>query len=174
MHKAVQQTVIKQDHLTRWGLKIWLRFTTRSFHMHLPNENVDNWLKFHKTVLNFVINLQVRIGSIWVQVTAWLCQATSHHLSQCWPRSMLSYDVTGLFMVSLICTWLNCANNTSSTGMTHHVQTCVNSPPPWTNGRHFADDIFRCIFENEKCCILIKILLKFSPKSPIDNNQALV
>ena len=37
-----------------------------------------------------------------------------------------------------------------------------------------ADDIFKCIFLNEKCCILIKISLKFFPKGPIDNNPALV
>ena len=28
------------------------------------------------------------------QVMAWCCQATSHYLSQCWPRSLLPYNVT--------------------------------------------------------------------------------
>ena len=37
----------------------------------------------------------------------------------------------------------------------------INSSPPGQNGRHFAEDIFRCIFKNEKFCILIKISLKF-------------
>ena len=46
--------------------------------------------------------------------------------------------------------------------------------PPWQNVRLFADDIFRCIFVNENICILIEISLKFVPKGPIDNNQALV
>ena len=32
--------------------------------------------------------------STMVQVMAWCRQATSHYLSQCWPRSMLPYDVT--------------------------------------------------------------------------------
>ena len=37
------------------------------------------------------------------------------------------------------------------------------------------DDIFRCIFMNEKFCILIQISLKFVPnRGLIDNNQALV
>ena len=45
---------------------------------------------------------------------------------------------------------------------------------PGQNGRHFADDIFRCIFVSEKCCILIEISLKFVPKSPFKNNPALV
>ena len=44
----------------------------------------------------------------------------------------------------------------------------------WTNGRHFADDIVRCIFVNEKFCILIKISLMVVPEGPIDNNAALV
>ena len=32
--------------------------------------------------------------STLVQVMAWCCQATSHYLSQCWPRSLLQYGVT--------------------------------------------------------------------------------
>ena len=42
------------------------------------------------------------------------------------------------------------------------------------NGRHFADDVFRRIFVNEKFFILISILLKFVPKGPIDNKPELV
>ena len=37
-----------------------------------------------------------------------------------------------------------------------------------------ADDIFICIFLNEKFRMLIKISLKFVPKGLIDNNQALL
>ena len=50
----------------------------------------------------------------------------------------------------------------------------LNSTPPGQNRLHFSDDIFRCIFVNEKICILIKISLKFVPKGPIDNKPALV
>ena len=32
--------------------------------------------------------------STWVQVMAWCSQATSHYLSQCWPRSMLPNGIT--------------------------------------------------------------------------------
>ena len=38
----------------------------------------------------------------------------------------------------------------------------------------FANDIFRCIFVNEKFCVLIKISPKFVPKGAIDDNLALV
>ena len=49
----------------------------------------------------------------------------------------------------------------------------LNTSPPGQNGRHFADDIFRRIFVNGKFWICIEISLKFVPKGPVDNNQAL-
>ena len=42
------------------------------------------------------------------------------------------------------------------------------------NGRHFADDIFKCLFLNENVSIPIKTSLKIVPKSPINNIPALV
>ena len=42
------------------------------------------------------------------------------------------------------------------------------------NGRHFADNIIKCIFFNENCCILIKISLKYIPRGPFSNKPALV
>ena len=43
-----------------------------------------------------------------------------------------------------------------------------------TNGRHFPDDIFKCIFVNENVLISIKISLKFVPNGQINNIPALV
>ena len=45
---------------------------------------------------------------------------------------------------------------------------------PRQNGRHFADDIFKCIFLNENVWIRFKISLKFVPQGPINNIPALV
>ena len=45
---------------------------------------------------------------------------------------------------------------------------------PRQNGRHFADDIFKCNFLNENVWISIGISLKFVPKDPINNIPALV
>ena len=50
----------------------------------------------------------------------------------------------------------------------------VNTLRPGQNGRHFADDIFNCIFLNENVWIPIKISLKFVPKGPVNNIPALV
>ena len=51
-----------------------------------------------------------------------------------------------------------------------HLSTCLayfllTSFEP--NKRYFAHGIFRCIFVNEKFCILIRISLEFVPKDPI-------
>ena len=51
---------------------------------------------------------------------------------------------------------------------------CVNTLRPRQNGRHFADDIFQCIFLNENVLISIKNSLKFIPKGPINNIPTLV
>ena len=51
---------------------------------------------------------------------------------------------------------------------------CFNTLRPKQNGRHFADDIFKCIFLNENAWMPIKISLKFVPQGPINNTPALV
>ena len=49
-----------------------------------------------------------------------------------------------------------------------------NTLRPKQNGRHFADDILKCIFLKENILIPNNISLKFVPKGPINNNPALV
>ena len=50
----------------------------------------------------------------------------------------------------------------------------LNTLRPRQNGRHFTDDIFKCIFLNENVWIPVKITLKFVPKCLINNNPTLV
>ena len=52
--------------------------------------------------------------------------------------------------------------------------TCINTLRPRQNGRHFADDIFKCIFLNENTSISINISLKFVPQGRINNIPAWV
>ena len=49
----------------------------------------------------------------------------------------------------------------------------INTLTPWRNGRHFADDIFKCNFLDENVWIPIKISLTFVPQGPINNIPAL-
>ena len=50
----------------------------------------------------------------------------------------------------------------------------LNTLKPRQNGRHFADDMFKCIFLNDNILILIKISLKFVPRGSINNIPALI
>ena len=54
------------------------------------------------------------------------------------------------------------------------VDVTFNSLRPRRNRRHFADDIFKCIFLNENVWISIEVPLKFVSKGPINNIPALV
>ena len=58
-----------------------------------------------------------------------------------------------------------------------HLSNCrhgFNTLRPGQTGRHFADDVSKCIFLNENVWIPIKMSLKFVPKGPINNNPSLV
>ena len=56
----------------------------------------------------------------------------------------------------------------------HEFIRSFNPLRPRQNGRHFADDIFRCIFLNENVWVPTKISLKFVLKGPINNIPAMV
>ena len=65
-------------------------------------------------------------------------------------------------------TWQDCClRNIGS----HPAHARLKTLRPRQNGRHFADNIFKCIFLNANYCI---ILLKCFSKCPIDNKSALV
>ena len=49
-----------------------------------------------------------------------------------------------------------------------------NTLRPRQYGRHFADDIFKCIFLNENIWIPIKISMKVVPKGPVNDIPSLV
>ena len=70
--------------------------------------------------------------STLAQVMAWCCQATSHYLSQCWPRSLLPYDVARLQWVKVLLTRRSENDNT---------------PQPldqWTNSPFIGQKVRNC------------------------------
>ena len=77
---------------------------------------------------------------------------------------------TNLWLVPAVMMGSNCQSWPWNGDRTSH----FNSFPPGQDGRHFADNIFRCIFLNKNCVCVCRISLKFFPKGPIDNNPALV
>ena len=71
----------------RWGCNlelIILRFIWQIYIMSISCEIVIRWLPQDLT----------SDKSTLVQIMAWCCQATSHYLSQCWPRSLSPHHAT--------------------------------------------------------------------------------
>ena len=56
----------------------------------------------------------------------------------------------------------------------HTISTIVNTLTPRQDSQHFPDDIFKCIILNENVWILVRILLRFVPKDPINNISELI
>ena len=68
-----------------------------------------------------------------------------------------------------------CSQWGTSISICHYVwMAVIKSLRPRQNGRHFPDDIFKCIFLNENMWICFEISLKFVPKGLINNIPALV
>ena len=55
---------------------------------------IDIYLSTSCEIASRWISLNPIDVSTLVQAMAWCQQATSHYLSQCWPRSLLQYDIT--------------------------------------------------------------------------------
>ena len=81
-------------------------------------------------------------------------------------RSLILFEVAWVEMWGSYCTGWNLW--TKLTG--------ANTSPHGQNGRHFADDTFKCIFMNEKSSnvISVRISLTFVPEGANDNKLALV
>ena len=78
---------------------------------------------------------------LWIPAWGWL-----------WPN-------IGFYISSYICLFR----------VHRNLMLVVVTHPTEQNGSHFADNIFKCRFLNEKFCILIQISLKFVPNGSIDN-----
>ena len=66
---------------------------------------IDVWGISHETALRWM-SLDLTDKLMLVQVMAWSLQAESHYLSQCWPRSVLSYGITGSQWIAISYGWI--------------------------------------------------------------------
>ena len=83
------------------------------------------------------------------------------------------------YFSNMACDWLSIAwayseQETKNEPWFNIAERLFNTLRPRQNGRHFADGILKYIFLNENVWIPIKISLRFVPKGPINNIQALV
>ena len=90
-----------------------------------------------------------------------------------WPYAIKSDDTMGLVMRQhLLETCDGQIQIPSPTTMYWRIM--LNTPRPRQNSRHFADDIFKCIFVAENISISVNFSLTFVPKVRINNIPALV
>ena len=106
-------------------------------------------------------NLMWLSGVIWQHRYVWtFIEVMTRWLRSCLRKSAQSNNM--------------CSEITLLKLLPHLRGPSVNTLRPRQNGRHFADDIFKCIFLNGTVWILIKISLKFVLMGPINNISALV
>ena len=99
------------------------------------------------------INLFITSCSIWVYSRMRSAATMFVSMSDKWRRKVPRHSVT-------------CRSSYNHLHIKHI--------EPKQNGRHFADDMLKCIFLNENVWIPNNISLKFVPEGPINNNPALV
>ena len=124
---------------------IWYYLIGSIFKSNFLNKNY--WLS-NNIHLNLFLMVQLTICKHWFRWWLGAKEATSHYLIQWRPSSLAHICLTR--------------------------PQWVNTLRPRQNGRHFADDMFKCIFLNENVWIPIKIPKRFVPKGPINNIQVLV
>ena len=87
------------------------------------------------------------------------------------------YWIKALAQLNIILSWTSQCGDKKNHVVIGHAPLkplTLSTLRPRQNERHFANDIFKCIFLNENVWILIKSSLKFVPKGPINNIPALV
>ena len=71
--------------------------------------------------------------STLVQVMAWCCQATSHYLSQCWPRSLSPYGVTRPQWVNSLWPSNTIWRHRSGSTLAEIMACCLTAPSHYLN-----------------------------------------
>ena len=111
----------------------------------------------------------------------WLVMAccrplTRHCLNQGWPRSMSPYGISMPHWVYLLLTVIiPTVSVRRSSAIKYTIPVCVlwyiGAERKW---RPFCGRYFKFLSKNEICCFLMRISLKFVPRSPIANRSVLV
>ena len=114
-----------------------------------------------------------KMSKIWRHMASLGHNELMRNLFLCLDVITFQSYVYGNIYCDMLCYWLY--NWKDYMLMSSYYHGCLfNILTPGQNGRHFADDIFKCIFENENEWISPKISLKFVPKVRNNNIPALV
>ena len=114
---------IAQRALTHWALIEFTEILDKWFPAFLV---INSWCLSCKIALRWMPHNLANEKSTMVRVMVWCRQATSHYMSQCWPRSISSYVVTMPQWVKLVIpksltyVWLSHANLSSDQNIIFH------------------------------------------------------
>ena len=135
---------------------------------------VNGWGISCETVLLWVSLDYTDDESTLVQVMAWCRQATSHYLSQCWPRSLLPYGFTRPTYLHI--KWLQLAQEPQETGLlvvfcgsVHSLLKCWSFgmgllKPEKNNGKY--TQIWHTTFLSLSFPLILSFYLSLSKKVP--------
>ena len=85
-HQLHQSNMRHQTHCSLAPGGYGSTFKSIIFRLITQNSSLGTWCEI---VFRWMPQNLINRKSTLVQVMAWYCLVTSHHLSQCWPRSML-------------------------------------------------------------------------------------
>ena len=145
----------------------WQRFTKRRYCFHPPDLTIL-WMimmfsEGHSSVVTYAMPNKKRMLISGCHICAWQLLSIDVNDSVWTPKLSLSLTLPTSSRKRLIML---------SHDSCQHKE--INTLRPRQNGRHFADDIFKCIFFNENVWFPIKISLNFVPKGLINNIISLV
>ena len=160
----------------QWGSETFILW---QFHKRCLNQQSQKFL-WKLLIWNTLIFPRGQwVNSESLQLMKYTSAQSSNELQR--PANMAGYldsspnnDCQGDITFWLQIDWYHCLHNWLVWLYFVDSYFLFNSLRPRQNGRHFPDDIFKCIFLNESIWILIEISLKFVPKGPINNIPALV
>ena len=109
-----------------------------------------------------------RVETPWPPHGAFVPRVSACDMGICVPKEYMKVKECQYLWDVIIypCPWYLFLAHKSSRVLIFHSRLPVN-------GRHYPDDINKCIFLNENVWISIKIPVKFVPKGPISNIPAL-
>ena len=173
----IQSTILDHERVLHWNIKKYHHADQIFFYFHVDkifitgctrtsgaasDENFVNCGQILSTWWYFFFSVRL-FPKIWRTDCALVCSTLINHVSRLSFQPVSSWEGTRLCEelhlsdLTVPGTRLRIFQNITTLGLQSMI--LVNSSPTGQNGYHFADDIFKCIFMNEKFCILIKISL---------------
>ena len=162
-----------------WQFLSWPSLVLVMAYCHsVPNHYLNQWWLIVSLALRNQTQVKFRSKSYYYfhsrkQIWKCLLQNVGHFVQATIHQAVIMNYVVALYHCVLIGILMS-ANLKGSWNLIIEwlVNNLIKTLRPTQNGRHFAKDIFKCTFWNEKYSNFIVILLKFVSQGAVDNKWA--